>query len=482
MASAVSFLEQSFYFNYNDPGQPVPIPVTAQCDAIHLVWERSTATGPNPTAPYYLQVYTSTFIVPFIIPAGSGLSFDWAVPFSPGTQYQICMFDKNGNTGGCQATYTVIPPTTTPKCENVTFPAAPLDIQAEVDNGPMSQFGWIDQCTDISVTPKNGTPPYTFTVAPALHPPYNITSNSMTSMNWTVSLSWASSFFVSVVDSTGNVWSNGPLHSGGNGPTSCLSDIPSKKSSDVKLSVAVGSGVGGLVLGLLAGISAACVFTGICRKKRRTDPFLDLSASEPGSPHDTTYMHPSVVSSSHYRPVPSTPMGVMDSSMGSSNPSANSLMHRPGHSSMHYQVEPFLMPGEHGQIQGSQSPTTTPYEQAQSRARAPSVQESHASSSAPRQQGSVYVVHHDSGRAPVTVYHEDGTQVVELPPRYPEDPQRPHPVVIGGHASDSRSNSDGLSDLRTDPGEGPAFLQQPRRAAQAQKPAKGSFTSNPSAS
>lgn len=96
-------------------------------------------------------------------------------------------FDKNGNTGGCQSTYTVIPPVVqdeAPSCPNVTFPQGPLDVEAMVHDGPMSQFGWIDQvgasvisgrhrqteidplwqCTDIQVTPKNGTPPYTFTV------------------------------------------------------------------------------------------------------------------------------------------------------------------------------------------------------------------------------------------------------------------------------------------------------------------------------
>ena len=35
----------------------------------------------------------------------------------------------------------------------------------------------------------------------------------------------------------------------------------------------------------------------------------------------------------------------------------------------------------------------------------------------------VYVVHHDGGRAPVTVYTADGTEVVELPPsRFPKLP------------------------------------------------------------
>lgn len=39
-------------------------------------------------------------------------------------------------------------------------------------------------------------------------------------------------------------------------------------------------------------------------------------------------------------------------------------------------------------------------------------------SSEVRGHSQVYVVHHDSGRAPVTVYGPDGTEVVELPPRY----------------------------------------------------------------
>ena len=99
-----------------------------------------------------------------------------------------------------------------------------MDIIGTVQNGPISQFGWVDQvwffvvwffraseknipvkCTDISIQPQNGTPPYTLTVryvtilhivvnltspqvAPSLHPPYNLTSDSMHPINWTVSL------------------------------------------------------------------------------------------------------------------------------------------------------------------------------------------------------------------------------------------------------------------------------------------------------
>lgn len=56
-------------------------------------------------------------------------------------------FDSVGNTGGCQATYTVIPSLSTPNCSNITFPPL-LDVQATVDTGLMSQFGWVDQVSD----------------------------------------------------------------------------------------------------------------------------------------------------------------------------------------------------------------------------------------------------------------------------------------------------------------------------------------------
>lgn len=62
-----------------------------------------------------------------------------------------------------------------------------MNVDGEVFNGALSQYGWVpqvrriyptngfkedscgslhlpSQCTDISVTPKNGTPPYTFEV------------------------------------------------------------------------------------------------------------------------------------------------------------------------------------------------------------------------------------------------------------------------------------------------------------------------------
>jgi len=171
LAEVVPLLQPGFFFDYNIATQPVPIPITEQCETIHIKWGRQGATGPNSVAPYSMVVYASTFITPFTIAMGSGLSFDWQVPFAPGTQYQICMWDANGVPGGCQAMYTVVQNSTVtqPTCQNVTFPAL-LDVEATVPGGPMSQYGFINQCTDLFVRPKSGKPPYTLTVAPALHP------------------------------------------------------------------------------------------------------------------------------------------------------------------------------------------------------------------------------------------------------------------------------------------------------------------------
>lgn len=41
------------------------------------------------------------------------------------------------------------------------------------------------------------------------------------------SQSWGSSFFISLVDSSGQSWAFGPLHSGGQGPTGCLAGTSS---------------------------------------------------------------------------------------------------------------------------------------------------------------------------------------------------------------------------------------------------------------
>ncbi|KAF8883290.1 hypothetical protein BD779DRAFT_882422 [Infundibulicybe gibba] len=276
----IPFLLPGFFFDYNIPGQPVPIPITEQCDRIHITWGRSGATGANPTAPYFLQVFTSVNVTPFVIPAGSGLSFDWDVPFAPGTLYQICMFDKNGITGGCQSMYTVVQNSTVsnPSCQNVTAPHA-LDVLGTVPGGPMSQYGFINQCTDVTVRPLSGKPPFILTVAPSLHPPFNITSNSMDPITWTVSLSWAFPFFLTMQSSDGLMWANGPMHSGGPGTNGCLA--PGTISNIASRRIAAGAGVGSLIGGFLIGIAVAFLFLRQ-RKRKSTTALLarTKSASE----------------------------------------------------------------------------------------------------------------------------------------------------------------------------------------------------------
>ncbi|KAF8213484.1 hypothetical protein K438DRAFT_1804061 [Mycena galopus ATCC 62051] len=352
----LGYLEQTFYFDYNVASQAVPVPVT------------------NPVAPYYLQIYTSAFVFPFIVSAGSGLSFDWEVPFGPGTLYQICMFDKNGNTGGCEGIYTMIANTTaTPSCSNATFPLGPLDVDAVTDDGTFLNMAGLTRfrnpCTDIQVTPKNGTPPYIFTVAPALHPPHNQTGTAQSPMNWTVNL--------------------GPQRPVFLGPER----MP--ESNKISPATAVGSGIVGLLIGLVAGAVGVYVFYRQRWRRARHTP-LDPTGFE-------GYMDPynfrSPTAPAHYKALPTQPQ---DTSLSahSLSPSYVAMQRLQGESG-HYQIEPF-----------------TPAERRNSSYGSEFNGEPHAPSPTSGNGGNIYVVHHDAGRAPVTVYHQEGAEVVELPPQY----------------------------------------------------------------
>lgn len=292
-----------------------------------------------------------------------------------------------------------------------------------------------------------------FKVAPALHPPYNITSNTNNPLNWTVSLSWAMPFFVSVVDGSGQLWSSGPLHSGG-GPfssTGCLSGeqlvispcpeiseqlnfVPRLDRSSIQPYIAIVSGGGGLLLGLLAGILIAWLFLWKSKKTK-----LDLLANSP------TFGDPVVIPGQYplhdqYAPIPTT----------SSSGLSTSLLHG-------YQVEPFRFPDEDGRVHSgitSQShasghtPSLSATQHRLTYEREPSsptamqpqhtaLQQSHDMT--PSRPSQVYVVHHDSQTPPVTIYHQQGTEVVELPPRYPPTPSAmlssPEPTTEGRSTS-----------------------------------------------
>lgn len=158
----------------------------------------------------------------------------------------------------------------------------------------------------------------------------------------------------------------------------------------------------------------------------------------------------------------------MDNSIGSSNPS--SLGHTMGRAgSSPYHVEPFVMPGEDGRLTHeplSPLPLTPSH--------ASTAHEPPFGSSSHRSQNQIYVVHHDSQAPPVTIYHEDGAQIVELPPRYPTGASSPRSQSEG--LSDARSVGRSASVNRSDGGrtnatEPPTFLQEQRRPTVARKPA-----------
>ncbi|QRV86653.1 hypothetical protein RhiJN_14671 [Ceratobasidium sp. AG-Ba] len=410
--STSNWLQQSFFFSYGTT-LPFTVPTTAQCETIQISWLRGTATGPDPVAPYTLQILTSNYITPFYIDAGSALTTNYTVPFAPGTQYQICMYDANGQTGGCQATYTVIPGTLSCANANVTFPS-PLEVEAASSGGSLSQYGWPNQCTDISVKPKTGTPPFTFTAAPALHPPVNITSNSMNAINWTIDLSWGSPFFITLADSKGLQWSYGPLHSGGNGPTLCLTR---DASGSVPIAATVGSVVGALVVG---GVLASLLFFCLDKNRRMARPTLDIRGSS-NELRPTPYVDTHIGLRSPY-----SPLAMTDDTLRS-NSSTRPLMRGQSRSSNGMDTvnlgstgltaEPFdpssisAAGSNRGGRQSTMgaSPPQSPHE-------GPSRSERDTRSQ-------VYVVHHDGGRAPVTIMTSDGAEVVELPPGYTTVPE-----------------------------------------------------------
>ncbi|KAF8212661.1 hypothetical protein K438DRAFT_1662210 [Mycena galopus ATCC 62051] len=394
-AEYVPFLQPGFFFDYTPAGQSPPIPITEQCETIHLEWGRRNAIGPNPVAPYSMVVYVSSGTTPFTIDVGRGLTFDWDVPFAPGTQYQICMWDSNGVPGGCQAMYTVIQNSTVanPSCQNVTFPVQ-LEVEPTVAEpaGPLSQTDFVTQCTDLFVTPKSGKPPFTLTVAPALHPPYNITSNSMDTIDWTVSLSWSFPFFLSLESSDGQLWSYGPLHAGGFGSNDCLAPgtIPSSKAHDI----AVAAGLGGAFAAAIVGALATFLFIRMRDRKRPQFPHtqIDVFDSGPPPPPDSDL--------ANFRFRFKEPQHVSFESTPTSDPTQTQGTR---------------------QTRGFSWRTVSPMRTSilSPAGRSPQILSPPVRlSSHPRSRA--YVLHHDAGRAPITVI-TDATEVVELPPRYRRD-------------------------------------------------------------
>ncbi|EAU92007.2 hypothetical protein CC1G_05994 [Coprinopsis cinerea okayama7 len=304
LAKVVPFLDAGFSFDPDySGGRTAPVPITreyhstslgelaehfgsAQCEAIELKWGRNGAKGTPPTAPYFLQVLSSESPHPFIIPAGAGPKFEWRVPFSPGTQYQICIYDTFGVSGGCRALYTVVPPSSnTTTCEQLTAPPSPLNATVSPMSGPEIDppVPLIDQCSDLSVKPRNGSPPFTLTVSPSFHPPVNITSDNMNAINWTVALPEGFPFFLSLASADGLVWSRGPLHARSGRPD-CLS--PSSIPKTTFTTTAVGSSIGSFIVGiLLGGLSSFLFFRYRKSSRSKLPPIISKHREIPPPEH-----------------------------------------------------------------------------------------------------------------------------------------------------------------------------------------------------
>lgn len=129
-----------------------------------------------------------------------------------------------------------------------------------------------------------------------------------------------------------------------------------------------------------------------------------------------------------------------------------------------YLVEPFVMPDEEGRTVDP-STSSTAYSPP---ARVTAMNES--LSPAARIQSHVYVLHHDSNIPPVTIYHQEGTDIVELPPRYP-----PYSAPYNDAITET-TRSAATTDSRSEGNAGnvPLNLHQPRQPAKVGKPVRPS--------
>src|SRR6266403_1914796 len=206
-----------------------------------------------------------------------------------------------------------------------------------------------------------------------------------------------------------------------------------RSSNNHKSSVvpaAVGAGIGGIVVGLLAGAFGIFAF-----RRRR--------GSRSRNQHREDLMRDGQLSSGNSQQSPELPV-------------TRGTMNVAGGGGLEYIVEPFAMPSSPPSdsndplLSGGNvtSPTTT--------SRGDALSTSGSSEPADRRTArNVYVVHHDGGRAPVTVYTDEGAEVVELPPRYP--------AGSTSSPSEARSASSRETNVnrRREPGEAPQKTRDP---------------------
>lgn len=197
-----------------------------------------------------------------------------------------------------------------------------------------------------------------------------------------------------------------------------MEQSPDGSSSSSVVPATIGAGVGGVVVGLIAGAFGILALRRRRRRnKRRKNPVRDSLLSS-DSPRNAREMR---TNSSVGREYIVEPFGV-PSTLGSSSPSNSGGPLPPG-----------------GNIT---SPTMSPANASGS---------SDAADPSGRRPN-VYVVHHDGGRAPVTVYTEEGAAVVELPPQY----------AAGSARTPSETDGSREVDRRREPSATPRKTREPR--------------------
>ncbi|WWC67965.1 uncharacterized protein I206_101884 [Kwoniella pini CBS 10737] len=215
-------------------------------------------------------------------------------PWMNGTQFIACIWGSNGASGGCQDLITVVPSeqtfdayaTPNSTCRNrdvleswVTPVNETIDVEVLGISGDVSWNAWPSACSDLQINPKNGTPPYTLLVAPAAHPPVNITTSELP-INYTIRLTHGQAFMLALYDSSGNSWAFGPLHAGESEDLSCLAvatgqEMPAKETR-IGLSVLAGSVAGAFVVGCLGAALIMWCFMGRGKSIRKSSSEQDL--------------------------------------------------------------------------------------------------------------------------------------------------------------------------------------------------------------
>jgi hypothetical protein len=136
--------------------------------------------------------------------------------------------------------------------------------------------------TDLRFTPHNGTAPYTLLIAPAFHPPINITSSTSSPMNYTVRLSHGQAFMAGVYDSAGNSFAIGPFHAGASTDLGCLATTPGqswKSTSSGKITLFAAM-AGSILGGLLVGALGALLLKWVMNRKKNKGRLVSLITSD----------------------------------------------------------------------------------------------------------------------------------------------------------------------------------------------------------